>query len=53
MRNNMNYKKMLIMASCAVVAAAVRAQVTIDIDAQQRGPEVSRMLRLPRNSRPN
>ncbi len=40
----MNYKKMLIMASCAVVAAAVRAQVTIDIDAQQRGPEVSRML---------
>ena len=44
MRNNMNYKKMLIMAGCAVVAAAVRAQVTIDIDAQQRGPEVSRML---------
>ena len=40
----MNYKKMLIMAGCAVVAAAVRAQVTIDIDAQQRGPEVSRML---------
>ena len=40
----MNYKKMLIMASCAVVVAAVRAQVTIDIDAQQRGPEASRML---------
>ena len=32
------------MVGCAVFAAAVRAQVTIDIDAQQRGPKVSRML---------
>ena len=40
----MNYKKMLFMVGCAVFAAAVRAQVTIDIDAQQRGPKVSRML---------
>ncbi|MBR3088169.1 MAG: arabinosidase [Prevotella sp.] len=35
---------MLFMVGCAVFAAAVRAQVTIDIDAQQRGPKVSRML---------
>ena len=40
----MNYRKMLFMVGCAVFAAAVRAQVTIDIDAQQRGPKVSRML---------
>ena len=40
----MNYKKMLFMVGCAVFAAAVRAQVMIDIDAQQRGPKVSRML---------
>ena len=32
------------MVGCAVFAAAVRAQVMIDIDAQQRGPKVSRML---------
>ena len=35
---------MLFMVGCAVFAAAVRAQVMIDIDAQQRGPKVSRML---------
>ena len=35
---------MLFIVGCAVFAAAVRAQVTIDIDAQQRGPKVSRML---------
>ena len=40
----MNYKKMLFMVGCTVFAAAVRAQVMIDIDAQQRGPKVSRML---------
>ena len=40
----MNYRKMLFMVGCAVFAAAVRAQVMIDIDAQQRGPKVSRML---------
>ena len=40
----MTYKKMLLMASCAVFAATVHAQVTIDIDAQQRGPKVSPML---------
>ena len=34
----MNYRKMLLMTGCAVIAAAVQAQVTIDIDAQQRGP---------------
>ena len=32
------------MTGCAVIAAAVQAQVTIDIDAQQRGPKVSPML---------
>ena len=40
----MNYKNMLLMASCALFSAAVQAQVTIDIDAQQRGPKVSPML---------
>ena len=40
----MNYRKMLLMTGCAVIAAAVQAQVTIDIDAQQRGPKVSPML---------
>ena len=40
----MNYGKMLLMTGCAVIAAAVQAQVTIDIDAQQRGPKVSPML---------
>lgn len=32
------------MACCALFAAAVHAQVTIDIDTQQRGPKVSPML---------
>ena len=32
------------MAGCAVFAASVQAQVTINIDAQQRGPKVSPML---------
>ncbi len=40
----MNYKNMLLAAGCALFAAAVQAQVTIDIDAQQRGPKVSPML---------
>ena len=40
----MNYRKMLLMTGCAVITAAVQAQVTIDIDAQQRGPKVSPML---------
>ena len=40
----MNYKNMLLVAGCALFAAAVQAQVTIDIDAQQRGPKVSPML---------
>ena len=40
----MNYRKMLLMTGCAVIAAAVQAQVTIGIDAQQRGPKVSPML---------
>ena len=40
----MTYKKMLLMACCVAFAATVQAQVTIDIDAQQRGPKVSPML---------
>ena len=40
----MTYKKMLLMVGCAVFAATLQAQVTIDIDAQQRGPKVSPML---------
>jgi len=40
----MNYKNMLLVAGCALFAVAVQAQVTIDIDAQQRGPKVSPML---------
>ena len=41
----MNCKKTLLMACCALfVVAAVHAQVTIDIDTQQRGPKVSPML---------
>ena len=40
----MNCKKTLLMACCALFAAAVHAQVTIDIDTQQRGPKVSPML---------
>ena len=39
----MTYKNILLMAGCALYAA-VQAQVTIDIDAQQRGPKVSPML---------
>ena len=39
----MTYKNILLMAGCALHAAA-QAQVTIDIDAQQRGPKVSPML---------
>ena len=39
----MTYKSILLMAGCALYAAA-QAQVTIDIDAQQRGPKVSPML---------
>ena len=35
---------MLLMAGCALFSAAVQAQVTIDIDALQRGPKVSPML---------
>ena len=33
-----------LMACCVAFAATVQAQVTIDIDAQQRGPKVSPML---------
>ena len=40
----MTYKNMLLMAGCALFSAAVQAQVTIDIDTQQRGPKVSPML---------
>jgi hypothetical protein len=40
----MTYKNMLLMTGCAILATAVQAQVTIDIDAQQRGPKVSQML---------
>ena len=40
----MIYKNMLLMAGCVLFSAAVQAQVTIDIDAQQRGPKVSPML---------
>ena len=43
MNFNMTYKNILLMAGCALYAAA-QAQVTIDIDAQQRGPKVSPML---------
>ena len=39
----MTYKNILLMAGCALYAAA-QAQVTIDIDAQQCGPKVSPML---------
>ena len=35
---------MLLMAGLAAFAATLQAQVTIDIDAQQRGPKVSPML---------
>ena len=35
---------MLLMAGCALFSATAKAQVTIDIDAQQRGPKVSPML---------
>ena len=40
----MNCKNFLIMACCAVFSGAMQAQVTIDIDTQQRGPKVSSML---------
>ena len=40
----MTYKKKLLMAGLAAFAATLQAQVTIDIDAQQRGPKVSPML---------
>ena len=39
----MTYKNILLMAGCALYTA-VQDQVTIDIDAQQRGPKVSPML---------
>ena len=40
----MTYKNMLLMAGCALFSATAKAQVTIDIDAQQRGPKVIPML---------
>ncbi|MCR5643146.1 MAG: arabinosidase [Prevotella sp.] len=40
----MTYKRMLLIAGFAALAASAQAQVTIDIDAQQRGPKVSPML---------
>ena len=40
----MTYKNMLLMVGCALFSATAKAQVTIDIDAQQRGPKVSPML---------
>ena len=40
----MKYKNILLMACCAFYAATVQAQVTINIDTQQRGPKVSPML---------
>ena len=40
----MTYRNMLLMAGCALFSATVQAQVTIDIDTQQRGPKVSPML---------
>ena len=40
----MTYKSMLLMAGCLLFPATIQAQVTIDIDAQQRGPKVSPML---------
>ena len=40
----MTYKNMLLMAGCALFSATAKAQVTIDIDAQQRGPKVSPIL---------
>ena len=39
-----NSKFKLLMVGCALFATAVQAQVTINIDAQQRGPRVSSML---------
>lgn len=40
----MTYRNMLLMVGCALFSAIVQAQVTIDIDTQQRGPKVSPML---------
>ncbi len=40
----MTYRNMLLMVGCALFSAIVQAQVTIDIDTQQRGLKVSPML---------
>ena len=40
----MAYKNILLTAVCSLFVVAAQAQVTIDIDTQQRGPEVSPML---------
>ena len=40
----MTCKTMLLIAGCALFSAAGQAQVTIDIDALERGPKVSPML---------
>ena len=40
----MTYKKSILLTGCALFALAIQAQVTIDIDTQQRGPKVSPML---------
>ena len=40
----MTYKKSVLLTGCALFALAIQAQVTIDIDTQQRGPKVSPML---------
>ena len=40
----MTYKKSVLLTGCALFALAIQAQVTIDIDIQQRGPKVSPML---------
>ena len=37
-------KNILLLVGCAIFSTAVKAQVTIDIDTQQRGPKVSPML---------
>ena len=40
----MTCKNILLLLGCAIFSTAVKAQVTIDIDTQQRGPKVSPML---------
>ncbi|MBR3456481.1 MAG: carbohydrate binding domain-containing protein [Bacteroidaceae bacterium] len=40
----MTYKQLLLVAGCAVCSFAAQAQVTINIDANERGPKVSPML---------